>query len=156
MSHEQAGPACWGVKDHMSPSSPSPQQTESLPRGLVCKLREVTWAKPLARVSGLPHVRTTSGLASVFLAQATGSLRDGISSQIPPSTQNTRPDPVSDTSPDTEVPGGHLKLQLDVRMRRGSLLNAVTLYTVSCDVLCPSHHHASHTHPLCSFIFTAL
>lgn len=36
------------------------------------------------------------------------------------------------------------------------VINAVTLYTVSCDVLCPSHHHASHTHPLCSFIFTAL
>lgn len=60
---------------------------------------------------------------------------------------NTWPDPVSDTSPDIEVPGGHLKLQLDVRMRRGSLLSAVTLYTISCDVLCPSHHRASHTHP---------
>ena len=52
------------------------------------KLREITWAKRLARVSGLPHVRTTLGLASVFLAQATRTMRGGIVPHLPLGTPN--------------------------------------------------------------------
>lgn len=49
---------------------------------------EITWAKRLARVSGVPHVRTTLGLAFVFLAQATRTMRGGIVPHLPLGTPN--------------------------------------------------------------------
>lgn len=77
----------------------------------MCKLREgeITWANSLACVSGVPHVRTTLGLASRVPGSGYEDHERWNHASFTTGHPKPRgPDPVSDLSPDIEVPGGHL------------------------------------------------
>lgn len=101
-------------------------------------------------------MRTTSGLASVFLAQATKTTRDGIVPHLPLGTPNHEGLTQCLTSPQTMRSQEGISTATGVRKRRGSLQKAVGSYPISCDGLCPPHCYASQTHPHCAFIFMAL
>lgn len=68
-------------------------------RGLVHKLSEITWAKPLACVSGVPHLRTTAGLAPGFLASYEALERWNHASFSTEYPKQRWPDPVRDHLP---------------------------------------------------------